>query len=541
MLVNDTFADNSAADYGGGFVVDHTTVTAINLTIVDNSITDNTASGGGLGVSSGATAGTVHLYNSIIALNTDYGGAPDDIFGTVADGSSYNLIGTGGSGGLTNGVDHNQVGLTELYLGELADNGGPTETIAVLPGSPAIGAGSSTIPMITVPTVDQRGVARPPDSIDVGAYQDRGFVYTTAPGSSPQYTPINKAFTVPLSVLVTSPYGDPVAGGIFTFTAPGSGASAVLSAEEATIGADGLATVGAVANGIGGTYEVSATLEGNSPATVYFRLTNTTQNAVSALSIGWGIKTIALQVLPSSGGVMFSSGRHMDLPWEGINQFLVTFSQSQQIRSSGVTITSALGLDYGPVIVNGANKSFQIILGRAINEADRVTISITNNQGNLIFSGTIYVLPGDFNDDGVVTMADANAIRNEWLGLQGARPTIFADINGDGHVNGADYYLTLAALGTTLPPLGPSIVIGPKGHRDVPSVQIGTSPPGTSSTASAGGSVGASRVQSVPAMTTTNRASRRIVADRLRPRAEVELSTRGRVAAVRSRLLNLRA
>ena len=89
---------------------------------------------------------------------------------------------------------------------------------------------------------------------------------------------------------------------------------------------------------------MSASLEGNSPATVYFTLTNTTQNAVSALSIGWGIKTIALQVLPSSGGVMFSSGRHTDLPWEGINQLLVTFSQSQQIRSSGVTITSGAGV-----------------------------------------------------------------------------------------------------------------------------------------------------------------------------------------------------
>ena len=35
----------------------------------------------------------------------------DDIAGTVSTTSAYNLVGTGGSGGLTNGVDGNQVGI----------------------------------------------------------------------------------------------------------------------------------------------------------------------------------------------------------------------------------------------------------------------------------------------------------------------------------------------------------------------------------------------------------------------------------------------
>jgi hypothetical protein len=223
---------------------------------------------------------------------------------------------------------------------------------------------------------------------------------------------------------------------------------------------------------------------------------------------------------------MFSSGRHTDLPWEGINQFLITFSQSQQIRSSGVTITSALGLQNGPVIVSGANKSFQIILGRAINEADKVTVSVTNNGGNLVFSGTIYVLPGDFNDDGVVTMTDANDIRNEWLGLKGARPTIFGDINGDGYVNGADYYLTLAALGTTLPSNEPTVVLGSSGGRGSAAVKIGASPPGATSPAVATSASG-TRVTSVPELTIA-RPSRRNVADRPRHRAELDLASRGR-------------
>jgi hypothetical protein len=45
--------------------------------------------------------------------------------------------------------------------------------MALLPGSPAIGAGVSTsaIPGLTVPTTDQRGDPRPANSIDIGAFQ----------------------------------------------------------------------------------------------------------------------------------------------------------------------------------------------------------------------------------------------------------------------------------------------------------------------------------------------------------------------------------
>ena len=43
----------------------------------------------------------------------------------------------GGSGGLNNGSNNNQVGVANPGLGTLASNGGPTQTVALLPGSPA--------------------------------------------------------------------------------------------------------------------------------------------------------------------------------------------------------------------------------------------------------------------------------------------------------------------------------------------------------------------------------------------------------------------
>jgi len=59
-------------------------------------------------------------------------------------------------------------------LGPLADNGGPTMTMALLAGSPAIDSGAAA----GAPATDQRGVPRPQGSrVDMGAYE---YQFTTA-------------------------------------------------------------------------------------------------------------------------------------------------------------------------------------------------------------------------------------------------------------------------------------------------------------------------------------------------------------------------
>jgi hypothetical protein len=53
-------------------------------------------------------------------------------------------------------------------LGPLADNGGPTLTMALLPGSPAIDAGNTSL----APATDQRGFSRPAGrAADIGAFE----------------------------------------------------------------------------------------------------------------------------------------------------------------------------------------------------------------------------------------------------------------------------------------------------------------------------------------------------------------------------------
>ena len=147
--------------------------TSINVTVTNNRTTAN--DGGGLAQSS---TGTARLENTIIAGNfkgASPGTTASDISGEVSGG--YNLIGTGGSGGLFNGLTDNQVGVADARLGPLANNGGPTQTHALLSDSPALDVGGITVANAGL-TTDQRGIgfARIVDGPDVNstATIDRG-------------------------------------------------------------------------------------------------------------------------------------------------------------------------------------------------------------------------------------------------------------------------------------------------------------------------------------------------------------------------------
>jgi hypothetical protein len=170
-LTNCTVSGNRSGFMGGGLSAygDRTTLT--NCTVSGNSAT---VRGGGIYIGSGASLAT--LSNTIVAANTS-GGNPSDINGNVNSNSSYNLIGTGGSGGLINGVKHNQVGVANPGLGTLGDHGGQPQTIDLLAGSPALNAGDPA----QLGLADQRGVVRT-GGVNIGAYQASASAFVlTAP------------------------------------------------------------------------------------------------------------------------------------------------------------------------------------------------------------------------------------------------------------------------------------------------------------------------------------------------------------------------
>jgi hypothetical protein len=262
-LTNCTVSGNSATGNGGGLYNN----AGGTMTLTDCTVSGNTAgaTGGGLYISRGATAA---LTNTIVARN---GGG--DVQGALDQGSMNNLVGIAtGMTGISDGSQGNQVGTgaapLDPLLAALGDYGGPTFTMALLPGSPAIGGGMSGP---GIPTADQRGQPRT-GHVDIGAFQSQGFTLTLVAGSSPQSAAAGTAFAKPLAVTVTASNPvEPVDGGLISFAAPSAGASATTSAATAVI-TGGQAGVTATANNTPGRYTAFATAAG--AGFVSFSLTN---------------------------------------------------------------------------------------------------------------------------------------------------------------------------------------------------------------------------------------------------------------------------
>ena len=155
---NGTVSGNSARSGGG--IYNRGTLSLTNSTITGN--VADTGSGGGIR----HVSGTAELDNAIIAENTAATGP--DCSGTLTS-LGYNLIGDDTDCGFAP-VTGDLVNVDPL-LAPLQDNGGPSFTHALLPGSPAI----NHIPVEDCEvTTDQRGVARPQGAAcDIGAFEFR--------------------------------------------------------------------------------------------------------------------------------------------------------------------------------------------------------------------------------------------------------------------------------------------------------------------------------------------------------------------------------
>jgi predicted outer membrane repeat protein len=191
ITVNNSSISNNLTDSGGGIYSFWSYVTIANSTLSGNSagtsgggiyaegplvrISNSTISGNSAGTSGGAifnnTSGYLEIDNSTISGNSaDSGGgiynvnhvdvsntilnagvSGENIFnnGGIVTSYGYNLSSDDGGGFLTGPGD--QIN-TDPLLGSLQNNGGPTFTHALLPGSPAIDAGDPNFspPLLTI-------------------------------------------------------------------------------------------------------------------------------------------------------------------------------------------------------------------------------------------------------------------------------------------------------------------------------------------------------------------------------------------------------
>ena len=151
-VANSTISGNTSGNGLGGGIANAGTLTVINSTISGNS---STIAGGGI-----FALVTETLVNSIVAGNTAPIG-PD--IEAVAETITTSVIGVPSGMTLADILDP----------AGLADNGGPTQTIALalVAGNPAIDLGTSaTCAAAPVNALDQRGMPRPA-ACDIGAYE----------------------------------------------------------------------------------------------------------------------------------------------------------------------------------------------------------------------------------------------------------------------------------------------------------------------------------------------------------------------------------
>jgi hypothetical protein len=198
ILANSTLSGNSAT-YGGGI---YNSGLDSTLTVTSCTLSGNSASSLGGGIYSGA--GLIALRNTILAGNTAPTGP--DVDG-ILNSQGHNLIGdgSGGSGFVATDLVGTSASPVDPKLGPLQDNGGPTQTMALLPGSPAIGAGDPT----GAPLYDQRGPGFPRvvnGKIDIGAFEVQpALTVQCSVTTSVLWPPNNQLVNVGLSVQVSDP------------------------------------------------------------------------------------------------------------------------------------------------------------------------------------------------------------------------------------------------------------------------------------------------------------------------------------------------
>jgi hypothetical protein len=170
-LTNCTFTNDSATssiDGGGGiFNEGGATLTLTNCTLANNAAVNG--SGGGIWNAGG---GTLNLTNTLVAENTAAVSGPD-VSGDVST-ADHDLIGDDSGMSIITNLGGNLVGSStapiDPRLGPLQNNGGPTQTLALLADSPAIGHANNA----KAPATDQRGVTRVDETgetTDIGAYE----------------------------------------------------------------------------------------------------------------------------------------------------------------------------------------------------------------------------------------------------------------------------------------------------------------------------------------------------------------------------------
>lgn len=296
VLVNCTFAGNSAAGTGN----------AGDLASVQQS---------------GNTAPSITLTNTILASSLT-SGQPN---AATSGGSIVSLGHNVSSDNSFSPCTGDQLDTNPL-LGSLRSNGGPVETCALLPGSPALDAGLAA----QCVTTDARGKPRN-GTVDVGAFESQGYSFQLT--GVDQSTRVGTSFASPVRLRILEDGSNPIEGAQVRFTILAGSASASFPEGATTSNqfsdSDGFATSPVLTAGpTTGSFTVQASVGGQQFAGTLFVTANAPPqvNAGSDQFIDQGqlfTRTISFSDLDSStftGSVDYGDGTPVQALVFGPNQ-----------------------------------------------------------------------------------------------------------------------------------------------------------------------------------------------------------------------------
>jgi hypothetical protein len=417
---NSTVSDNVASTNGGGI---HNT--SSDLTLDSVTITGNSASDGGALNNIGITAQTT-VKNSILANSVSTSDCVNS-GGTITDGG-HNLVETQSACGFTDGVNGNIVG-SDPVLGPLDDNGGPTETHALLNGSPAIDAGDTTL------TTDQRGVTRPQFGVDdIGAYESLcGTATSWTAGTEFELDTAIGCFnkqTVAGSYTITVTANISLTSNIAAINNPTSGADLVIE---------------------GGDHIIDGGDAPGNPGAGGFRVDSPTAVTITDLTV------TRCRVLLTGGAIRNVNGGALTLNNVSLTQNQAGFGGGALSSNGPVTISnSVISHNYNPAGAGGG--------GILIESPGSLTLKNSTISGNTsdVTGGGISVEGGSASMDSV-TVADNSAPTGGGIAQTGGTVTLVNTIVGNNSASGSgpdlsgtitsnDYNLIEDVAGATFAP-----------------------------------------------------------------------------------------
>jgi transglutaminase-like putative cysteine protease len=379
---------NVAYGSGGGIENDGGT-----LNVSSSTLSGNTAYESGGGINN--NGGTLALLNSIVDGDTASSTGPD-ISGSITTDSGYNLLGTAAN----NATNDPTPGPGDVFndnLGLSAGNfGGPTETMALLTGSPAIGAGNASA---MNPATDQRGLSRVVNgSLDIGAFQTQPptLVFTTLEQTADAGQPTT------ISLQLDDLDGNPVAAGSAgaTVTLASSSTGAVF------LNANGSALVGSTITIPAGSTGVSFEYDDTRPGTPTLTVSAT---GFASATQQQTILPAPIAVTPQPSIVVGRVLSYYDVPdvQQNGNQLTITYTVYNESADSETGVLLTTTLEQGVTF-----------LGSSVTVDGTTTTQLPDQDGqNLAWSlGTI-------QGDDYISVAVTVSVSNEALGTGLTTPT----------------------------------------------------------------------------------------------------------------------